>query len=440
MEKIIPHNWKKSTIGEINLRKSENINPSEFPEEEFELYSVPIFQEGRPEILKGQEIQSSKQVVMNNEVLLCKINPRINRVWTVGQFSNNRKIASSEWIIIDTKNIISHNFLRYQFSAPFFRELMQSEVSGVGGSLTRARPKLVENYPCYLPPLPEQKRIVAKLDRLFAHLEALKARLDRIPALLAAFRQSVLTQAVTGKLTEEWREGQRNWEIKRVQDITTKVGSGATPQGGSMSYKSEGIPLIRSMNVHFGGIKFEGLVYLDDEQAKSLDNVKVMQNDVLLNITGASIGRVCVAPKNLEGARVNQHVTIIRVNENVIAQYLYLYLASPNIQNFINTENYGVTRQALTKSQILDIEISLPSLQEQQEIVRRIESLFARADAIEQRYRVLKEKIDQLPQAILAKAFRGELVAQLEGDGDAQALLEEVRRMKSTGNLKNKQK
>src|SRR5262245_52641837 len=102
------------------------------------------------------------------------------------------------------------------------------------------------------------------------------------------------------------------WQVAKVGEITSKVGSGATPNGGQESYHSLGIPLIRSQNVHFNGFREEGLVYLSQEQADELAGATVRHGDVLLNITGASIGRVTVAPAHMDGARVNQHVCIIR--------------------------------------------------------------------------------------------------------------------------------
>src|SRR6185312_10312072 len=100
------------------------------------------------------------------------------------------------------------------------------------------------------------------------------------------------------------------WSEASVEELTSKVGSGATPRGGNQVYKPSGIPLIRSMNVHFAGFNEKGLVFLDVEQARQLDGVTVRAQDVLLNITGASIGRVSLAPERMTGARVNQHVAI----------------------------------------------------------------------------------------------------------------------------------
>ena len=300
---------------------------------------------------------------------------------------------------------------------------------GKGGAQPNISQAVIKAHNINLPPLEEQNRIVTKLDALFAQLETIKISMANIPLLLKDFRQQVLTQAVTGKLTEEFRKN-RNWEYKKIEKITLKVGSGSTPTGGQAAYLDEGIPLIRSMNVHFNGIKYDGLAYLNEKQAKGLKNVEVFENDILLNITGASIGRVCLAPKEISGARVNQHVCIIRVNNELKPSFLNIYLSSPIIQNIINNENYGVTRQSFTKAQILELEIPIPSIEEQEIILSKVESLFAKADAIEQKYKLFRDKIDNLPQALLHKAFKGELSEQLDSDGDAKDLLEEIQKLK----------
>ena len=112
---------------------------------------------------------------------------------------------------------------------------------------------------------------------------------------------------------------------ERLGSLTTKIGSGATPKGGDSAYKKSGTPLIRSMNVRDGHFSEKGLAYIDDEQAGKLNNVIVREGDVLLNITGASVARVCRAPKYMDEARVNQHVSIIRVDGSLSPQFLAFY-------------------------------------------------------------------------------------------------------------------
>jgi type I restriction enzyme, S subunit len=232
-------------------------------------------------------------------------------------------------------------------------------------------------------------------------------------------------------VSDELMELPEGWAWGKLSDVAEKVGSGATPRGGSESYKLEGIPLIRSMNVHFDGLKLDGLAYLDDKQANELKNVEVKENDVLLNITGASIGRVTQAPAAMEGARVNQHVCIIRTQSILDANFLSKYLASPSVQGWIMAEEYGATRQALTKQMILNFDIPLPPLNEQKRIVAKIEELRERSQKARSALSAIPELCDKFRQSVLAAAFRGDLTADWrEQNPDvepASILLERIR-------------
>jgi type I restriction enzyme, S subunit len=199
------------------------------------------------------------------------------------------------------------------------------------------------------------------------------------------------------------------WALGKVADITAKVGSGATPRGGKQFYKSSGTPLIRSQNIHFDGFRYDGLVFLDDTQSESLKNAEVQEGDVLLNITGASIGRVTTAPREMDGARVNQHVCIIRLLAGIECKLLGHFLASPPMQDFIMKSNYGVTRQALTKVQIRDFRIPLPPLAEQKRIVAKVETLLASVDKVRTSLDRIPDLLKRLRQSILAAAVSGKL-------------------------------
>lgn len=159
-----------------------------------------------------------------------------------------------------------------------------------------------------------------------------------------------------------------NWEKGLLKDITSKIGSGATPKGGNASYKNEGISLIRSMNVHNGYFDYKGLAYIDGEQAALLDNVNIESKDVLLNITGASVARCCVVPDDILPARVNQHVCILRCKDDILPMFLNAVLISDQYQAKLwNIAEAGATRQALSKEKIETFQIILPpiSLQKQ---------------------------------------------------------------------------
>jgi type I restriction enzyme S subunit len=199
------------------------------------------------------------------------------------------------------------------------------------------------------------------------------------------------------------------WPRFPLEALVDKVGSGSTPKGGESVYKLSGTPLIRSMNVVFFGFKRNGLAYLDEIQAEALKNAEVKAEDVLLNITGASIGRVTLAPQEAEGARVNQHVCIIRPNAALAPRFLNAYLSSPEMQDRIWADNYGVTRQALTKQQILGFNIPLPPIPEQKRIADKLDSVLARVDACRDRLDRFPALLKRFRQSILAAATSGRL-------------------------------
>ena len=173
------------------------------------------------------------------------------------------------------------------------------------------------------------------------------------------------------------REG---WTKYRLIDVTKKIGSGATPKGGKKGYKESGISLFRSLNVYDGEFKEKNLAFIDEIQASKLSNVVVVEGDVLLNITGASIARCCVAPPELLPARVNQHVSIVRPKtEYIDTGFLAYLLVSKEYKDALlqTGEKAGATRQALTKAQLQDFEILAPPLPEQKRIVAILDEAFA---------------------------------------------------------------
>jgi type I restriction enzyme S subunit len=168
------------------------------------------------------------------------------------------------------------------------------------------------------------------------------------------------------------------------------------------------------MNVHFSGFEPKGLVFLSDEQAKQLANVSVQPGDVLLNITGASIGRVTTAPSEMAGARVNQHVAIIRPIKELDAQFLAKFLASPAIQRMIDDVQVGATREALTKGMIEQFEIPLPPLAEQKRIVAKVDELMALCDRLEAQQQERETRHAALARASLARFADAPTPANLE--------------------------
>ncbi len=194
------------------------------------------------------------------------------------------------------------------------------------------------------------------------------------------------------------------WPIVSLGDYCSKTGSGATPRGGSSVYLDDGdISLIRSQNVYNDGFKPDGLVYITEGAAQKLKNVIVEKNDVLLNITGDSVARVCLAKDEYLPARVNQHVAIIRPDVNEFdSRYLRYLLSSPTMQNLLLTiASAGATRNALTKNMIESLDVSKPPIDIQIEIANKLETLDNKIELNRQ----TNQTLEQIAQAIFKSWF-----------------------------------
>ena len=186
------------------------------------------------------------------------------------------------------------------------------------------------------------------------------------------------------------------WKEYKLVDLCTKIGSGATPRGGGESYKETGISLIRSQNVLDFQFSNSGLAFIDDEQAHELKNVIVKENDVLLNITGDSVARVCKVPKKVLPARVNQHVAIVRSDSKKLNSDFLLYYLQNIKEHLLSISEIGATRRAITKGMIENIEINIPDISEQNSIASILSSLDDKIDLLHRQNATLEKMAETL--------------------------------------------
>ncbi|GAB1358368.1 N-6 DNA methylase [Porphyromonadaceae bacterium] len=209
-----------------------------------------------------------------------------------------------------------------------------------------------------LPPKDIQEKIIVEVEKIEA-IERIK--IDELQNL-----QNKISDIVNNS----------SGAYSKLQELTTKIGSGATPRGGESAYIESGISLIRSQNIYDSEFKEKGLAFIDNEQATKLNNVTVESNDILFNITGASVCRCCIVDSQYLPARVNQHVAIIRVNEKILPLYLQKVLVSSKIKSeLLSIAENSSTREAITKNQLEEFKVPVPTLMEQQNIVAEIEKL-----------------------------------------------------------------
>ncbi|MET3814164.1 restriction endonuclease subunit S [Pantoea sp. UYEF8] len=292
--------------------------------------------------------------------------------------------------------------------------------------------------PFKFPPISEQKIIAEKLDTLLAQVDSTKARLEQIPKILKRFRQAVLSVAVEGKLTNS---DTKNWVLTKVEDLVKIINGKSFP---STDYQKNGVKLLRPGNLHKSGQVIwteKNTTYLPNDWAIKRPELSLKNGVLLMNLTAQSLkdeflGRVCILNNSDEVILLNQRISafISDVNYDVLP-FLFIYFRSPQFRTYIDTLDSGTLIKHLNIKDIKSYSLKLPSAEEQHEIVRRVEQLFAYADTIEKQVNNALARVDNLTQSILAKAFRGELTAQwraenpelISGENSAAALLEKIK-------------
>lgn len=416
----VPENWVWVRLGEVNKYISKSVNPISEPDKIFELYSVPSMVDNYPEIIAGSDIGSSKQSVCKKDVLLCKINPRINRVWKVSQFTDNELIASSEWIII-RNNHINENYLMYCFQSKYFREFMLSNVSGVGGSLMRAQPKYVQTYPIPLPPLSEQQRIVERIEELFAKLDEAKERLQEVADSFAVRKAAILHKASTGELI-----GKKIEQLVPLESLVDLIKIG--PFGSALhesDYIENGIPLVNPKHIVQQHIVPQSKISISEEKAEELSSYRLKANDIVLGRRG-EMGRCAPVSAREENWICGTGSMIIRLKEEYDARLYSLILGSQATVTYLENSAVGSTLKNLNEKIVRKIPVPQFDIEEQHEIVRLIDDLLARERAAQQAAEQALASIDLMKKSILARAFRGELGTNKASEASALELLKQV--------------
>lgn len=362
-------------------------------------------------------------------------------------------------------------FLSSRVDRNFFIHWYRSQAQlieslGTGTTVKGIRLEVLKALTINLPPFAEQKVIAEKLDTLLAQVDSTKARLEQIPQILKRFRQALIAAAVSGHLTEEWRNKHCNIDINNISVGKYKPNNGLFEQakssvpeipiswqiipsahlieyitsgsrGWADYYSAEGALFLRMSNVRYNTTKLD----LDDLQFVNLpDSVEgkrslVKVNDLIISLT-ADVGRVARIDKNLGEAYINQHLALVRPTPNIDSEYFALCIASQNIGvKQIQFLKKGATKAGLGLDDIRSLAIPFPPLPEQEEIVRRVEQLFVYADTIEKQVNSALSRVNNLTQSILAKAFSGVLTAQwraenpelISGENSAAALLKKIK-------------
>jgi type I restriction enzyme S subunit len=232
------------------------------------------------------------------------------------------------------------------------------------------------------------------------------------------------------------------WPVDRVKDLVSKIGSGITPSGGAAGYLDVGIPLLRSQNIHFDALRLDDVAYIGEETHNEMSGSKLRRHDVLLNITGASIGRCTFVPDSFGEGNVNQHVCIIRPKASLDHRFLTYCLSAPWGQEQIFSSYTGASRQGLGQRDLGSIQVPLPPLPEQQRIAAYLDASCAGIDAAVAAKRRQLETLEGLKSSILLQALTLGLKHGIETRATGAPVLPTVpigwgfRRLKSVATLR----
>ncbi|HEN8797677.1 TPA: restriction endonuclease subunit S [Pseudomonas putida] len=432
----LPNGWAIACIGDLA-----DLNPKQACDDEIVAGFVPMshaptnFRDKlRFDERPWGEIKKAYTNFKDGDVIFAKVTPCFEngKAAFVEGLPNGVGAGSSEFFVLrpGCDGVSAKYLLALIKSYGFLRDGSANMTGAVG--LRRVPRQFVESYLVPVPPAAEQARIAARLDELLAQVDILKARIGGIPALLKRFRQSVLAVAVSGQLTEKWRSSLdtakplASWKNCKIGDISSLVTSGS--RGWADYYSDSGAIFIRSQDINTDELEISDTAFVKLPGSSEGKRTRVQYQDILLTITGANVGKVARVKQQIPEAYVSQHVALVRLYKPEYAPFIELFLKDIGSGRGVLLDlAYGGGKPGLNLSNIRDLLLPLPPIEEQIEIIRRVEQLFAFADQLEANVTKAQSRIDLLTQSILAKAFRGKLVPQDLNDEPASILLERIK-------------
>lgn len=277
----------------------------------------------------------------------------------------------------------------------------------------------IKRLPILAPSTEEQTAIATFLDRETAKIDALIAEQEKLLTLLAEKRQATISHAVTKGLNPdapmkdsgvEWLgEVPAHWAVTKAKFISTRISSGKTPLGGSEVYVEQGVTFLRSQNVHDEGLRLDDVVYITSEVDEGMATSRVLPGDILLNITGASIGRSCVVPESFNSANVNQHVCVIRLVDGELVNFVGWFFRSYQVKAQIDNVQSGAAREGLNFQQIGDMNVPMPPVVEQHSIADFLNHETARLDALAGEARRGINLLTERRTALISAAVTGKI-------------------------------
>jgi type I restriction enzyme, S subunit len=373
------------------------VDPSKHPDEAFDLYSIPAFDNGEPAVLPGKAIGSAKQIVEPGDVLLSRIVPHIRRAWVVGDNRGRRLIASGEWIVFRNKQVDARYLRHVLVGDPFHAEFMRT-VSGVGGSLLRARPAYVANIRVPLPALDKQRWMAEILDKA----DALRAK--RRAALV---QLDTLTQSIFLDMFGDPATNPKGWPSKSLGALAVKFSDG--PFGSNLKsehYTEAGVRVVRLQNIGVGRFVDEDAAYISPHHFAALKKHECLPGDVLVGTLGDPNLRACIQPAWLTVALNKADCVQIRPDEDVAtAEFICALLNQPSTGRLAQDLMHGQTRVRISMGRLRSLDVPVPSIARQRDFTSRVTA----AANLKNVHGAYLRDLDALFASLQQRAFQGEL-------------------------------
>lgn len=420
----LPSGWLSLTLGEvISYGSTEKAEPEDLLPETWVLELEDV-EKGTTKILtrltySDRQSKSTKNVFYAGDVLYGKLRPYLNKI----VFADSPGVCTTEIVPIRPNLAVRGKYLFYWLRHPLFLQYVTEVSHGV--NMPRLGTDAGRQAPFVLAPEKEQTRIADKLDTVLTRVDACRDRLARVAPLLKRFRQSVLAAATSGRLTVDFGLPSRSLHQQMLGNLCAVLGGKRLPKGFDLTDSNTGFPYVRVVDFYNFTISVGEMKYVPLGAADEIRRYVISSNDVYISIAG-SIGLVGQVPVELDGANLTENAARIVAGNQLFPRFLMYQLASPQLQDQMHEKKIATTQDKLGLFRIKELAIWVPSLKEQTEIVRRVETLFAFADRLEARLKTAQTAADRLTPALLAKAFRGELVPQDPNDEPAAELLKRL--------------
>lgn len=438
LKKVLPNEWERTTCGTVMSWGNAEKTSSWDVDSTTWVLELEDIEKNSSKLLKkvtfaDRQFKSSKNRFQAGNVLYGKLRPYLNKVLV----ASSGGVCSTEILPLDGGDNVENQYIFYWLKSSEFSDYVRRV--GYGVNMPRLGKKDGIAAPFILPPLAEQREIVARVDEQLAQVESLKKRLDAIPKLLKRFHQSTLTAAVSGKLTEEWRANfkrRNDWASIPVDELCLSLFDG--PFGSKLKtadYRDRGVRVARLENI--GHLRFheEKRRFVSENKAQELSKNILKSGDILFSSFISEEIRVCLLP-DLSDTFINKaDCFCLRIDPDVgVPSFVAYSLASKKTYERIKEQTHGATRPRINLRYLRSFEIDVPSLEEQCEIVRRVDELFVFSEQIGARLSEARERVNGLQQSILSKAFSGEMTADwreanpelVVGENSAESLLMQI--------------